>query len=389
MQSKQLLRTVLPVMFGYFIMAFVDVLGIATNYVKADFQFSDTVSSLLSVACFVWFLLLSVPTGILLNRFGRKNMVIVSFAVTFVALLLPVISYSFPMVLSAFALIGIGNTILQVSMNPLVKDVVSGDRLTGTLTLGQFVKAVSSFLAPIIASAFAGTVFGWKWIFPIFAVVSLIAAVWLFLAPIRQETVAPAADLSFGAAFSLLKDKYIRLFFIGILVLVGADVGMGISLPKVLNERFGWVESKATLGNSLYFLARTVSAFCGGILLMKLREDKFYVVSIFVALAGLAGIVFSHSYVLMVISVVLFGFGYANLFSILFSLSLKHMPLKSNEVSALLVTGIAGGGLVAPVLGIVTDILHTQTAAFAALLLIWVYMFLIIKPVSRISGGGR
>ena len=269
------------------------------------------------------------------------------------------------------------------------KDVVSGDRLTGTLTLGQFVKAVSSFLAPIIASAFAGTVFGWKWIFPIFAVVSLIAAVWLFLAPIRQEEVAPVADLSFGAAFSLLKDKYIRLFFIGILVLVGADVGMGISLPKVLNERFGWVESKATLGNSLYFLARTVSAFCGGILLMKLREDKFYVVSLFVALAGLAGIVFSHSYVLMVISVVLFGFGYANLFSILFSLSLKHMPLKSNEVSALLVTGIAGGGLVAPVLGIVTDILHTQTAAFAALLLIWVYMFLIIKPVSRISDGGR
>lgn len=388
MQSKQVLRTVLPVMFGYFIMAFVDVVGIATNYVKADFKFSDTVSSLISVACFVWFLLLSIPTGIMLNRFGRKNMVLVSFVVTFVALLLPVISYSFPMVLAAFALIGIGNTILQVSMNPLVKDVVVGEKLTGTLTLGQFVKAVSSFLAPIIASAFAGTAFGWKWIFPIYAVVSLIAAVWLFLAPIRQEKVV-ASDLSFGAAFSLLKDKYIRLFFIGILVLVGADVGMGISLPKILNERFGLIESKATLGNSLYFFARTVSAFCGGILLMKIKEDRFYLISIFVALAGLAGIIFAHSYPLMIISVLLFGLGYANLFSILFSLSLKHMPEKTNEVSALLVTGIAGGGLVAPILGVVTDLLHTQTAAIAALLLIWLFMFLIVRPVSEVSGEGR
>lgn len=372
-------------MSGYFIMAFVDVVGIATNYVKADFQFSDTISSLLSVACFIWFLLLSIPTGMLLNRFGRKNMVIVSFIVTFIAFAIPLISYTFPMILLAFALIGIGNTIIQVAMNPLVKDVVSGDKLTGTMTLGYFVKAASSFLAPIIASAFAGTAFGWKWIFPIYSAVSLIAALWLFLAPIRQEKTESAGP-SFKASFALLKDKYILLFFIGIIVLVGADVGMGISLPKILKERFALPEARATLGNSLYFFARTVSSLGVGILLMKMKEHKFYGISALVALAGLIGIIFAQSYTMMIISVILFGLGYANLFSILFSLALKHKPEFTNEVSAILVTGIAGGAVVSPILGIVTDAAGgQQTAAFVALCAIWLYMILILKPVRKIS----
>ena len=385
MQSKQLFRTILPVMFGYFIMAFVDVVGIATNYVKADFQFSDTVSSLLSVACFIWFLLLSIPTGMLLNRFGRKNMVIVSFIVTFIAFAIPLISYTFPMILLAFALIGIGNTIIQVAMNPLVKDVVSGDKLTGTMTLGYFVKAASSFLAPIIASAFAGTAFGWKWIFPIYSIVSLIAAAWLFFAPIKQEKTDLRAP-SFKDSFSLLKDKTILLFFIGIIVLVGADVGMGISLPKILKERFDLPESKATLGNSLYFLARTISSLGVGILLMKMKEHKFYGISSVVALVGLIGIIFATNYTVMAISVVLFGLGYANLFSIIFSLALKHKPDFTNEVSAILVTGIAGGAVVSPILGIVTDAFGgRQTAAFVALLVIWLYTLCILKPVREIS----
>lgn len=385
MQSKQLFRTILPVMFGYFIMAFVDVVGIATNYVKADFQFSDTISSLLSVACFIWFLLLSIPTGMLLNRFGRKNMVIVSFIVTFISFAIPLISYTFPMILLAFALIGIGNTIIQVAMNPLVKEVVSGDKLTGTMTLGYFVKAASSFLAPIIASAFAGTAFGWKWIFPIYSIVSLIAAAWLFSAPIKEEKIDLKSP-SFKESFALLKDRYILLFFIGIIVLVGADVGMGISLPKILKERFDLPESKATLGNSLYFLARTVSTLGVGILLMRMKEHKFYGVSVVVALVGLAGIIFATNYTVMAISVILFGLGYANLFSILFGLALKHKPEYTNEVSAILVTGIAGGAVVSPILGIVTDAFGgRQVAAFVALLIIWLYMACILKPVRTIS----
>ena len=287
MNKEISLRKILPVMFGFFIMGFVDIVGVSTSYVKNDFAgMNDTMVNLISLSCFLWFFLLSIPTGMLMNRIGRKKTVLLSFALHVAAMIVPLIAYDFTAVLIAFALIGIGNTLLQVSLNPLVTNVIAGDKLTGTLTLGQFVKAVSSFLGPIIAAAVTGSFLGWKMIFPIYAAISLLALVWLWLTPIAEQKVA-SADISIGHTFSLLKDKYIVAFFIGILVLVGVDVGMGITFPKLLMERCNLPLTDAGMGNSVYFLARTVGAFLGGILLMKLPERKFFTASVFVAMAGL------------------------------------------------------------------------------------------------------
>ena len=118
-------------MFGFFIMGFVDIVGIATSYVKSDFAgLSDSVVNMISLSCFLWFLVLSIPTGMLMNRIGRKNTVLLSFAVHVLAMCMPLIAYDFASVLIAFGLIGIGNTLLQVSMNPLVMEVVTKDKLT-------------------------------------------------------------------------------------------------------------------------------------------------------------------------------------------------------------------------------------------------------------------
>lgn len=384
--KKYLLNTVLPVMSGFFIMGFVDLVGISTNYVKTDLGMSDSLVSLISVSCFIWFLLLSIPTGFLMNRFGRKNVVLGSFIMSMAAMLIPVIiGESFAGYLVAFSFLGIGNTMLQVGMNPLVSEVVKSDKLTGTLNLGQFIKAICSFIAPIIAAACAGSVFGWKLLFPIYACVTLVATLWLWLSPVRSEPVKDAAKVSFARTFSLLKDKTILLFFIGILVLVGADVGMGVTFPKLLMERCGLDAAGAGLGNSAYFLARTVGAFCGGIILMKINEKNFYLVSVLVVILGLCGMLFAASKTLAIISVVVFGLGYSNLFGIIFSLALKHCPERANEVSSLLVTGIAGGALITPILGICTDAFGTQTAAVAALLIIWMYMAAIFGTVRKAS----
>ena len=258
MNKEISLRKILPVMFGFFIMGFVDIVGVSTSYVKNDFAgMNDTMVNLISLSCFLWFFLLSIPTGMLMNRIGRKKTVLLSFALHVAAMIVPLAAYDFTAVLIAFALIGIGNTLLQVSLNPLVTNVIAGDKLTGTLTLGQFVKAVSSFLGPIIAAAVTGSFLGWKMIFPIYAAISLLALVWLWLTPIAEQKVA-SADISIGHTFSLLKDKYIVAFFIGILVLVGVDVGMGITFPKLLMERCNLPLTDAGMGNSVYFFARTV-----------------------------------------------------------------------------------------------------------------------------------
>lgn len=372
-------------MFGFFIMGFVDIVGIATNYVKADFAgMDDKVASLISLSCFLWFLILSIPTGMLMNRIGRKKTVLLSFAVTAVAMLIPILKYDFVCILVAFAMLGVGNTILQVALNPLVSSVVSSDKLTGTLTLGQFTKAVSSFLGPILAAMFAGSAFGWKAVFPTYSIITFLAMVWLALSPI-QEQMVERSEISFGRTFSLLKDKYIVLFFVGILVLVGVDVGMGITFPKLLQERCSLPLEKAGLGNSVYFLARTVGAFLGGLILMKYPAGKFFTASSLVALAALVGLIFSNNLVTVLVFVALFGLGYANLFSIIFSISMLKVPQKTNEVSALLIVGVCGGAIIPPVLGVVTDSFGTQGAALVALTLAWLFMVVLIPFINKVK----
>ena len=372
-------------MFGFFIMGFVDIVGIATNYVKADFAgMDDKVASLISLSCFLWFLILSIPIGMLMNRIGRKKTVLLSFAVTAVAMLIPILKYDFVCILVAFAMLGVGNTILQVALNPLVSSVVSSDKLTGTLTLGQFTKAVSSFLGPILAAMFAGSAFGWKAVFPTYSIITFLAMVWLALSPI-QEQMVERSEISFGRTFSLLKDKYIVLFFVGILVLVGVDVGMGITFPKLLQERCSLPLEKAGLGNSVYFFARTVGAFLGGLILMKYPAGKFFTASSLVALAALVGLIFSKNLVTVLVFVALFGLGYANLFSIIFSISMLKVPQKTNEVSALLIVGVCGGAIIPPVLGVVTDSFGTQGAALVALTLAWLFMVVLIPFINKVK----
>lgn len=381
--KKNYFTTVLPVLFGFFIMAFADLVGISTSYIEQEFAIPATMSSLISVACFIWFLFLSVPTGFIMNRIGRKNMVLSSFAVTLAGLLLPLAGSSFPLMVVAFALLGIGNTIIQVAMNPLVSDVVSGEKLTGTITIGQALKAFCSVVSPFIAAAFAGSALGWKWIFPIYAIVTLISALWLFVSPIENNKAAVEGKNDFFGAFKILSDKYILMFFLGILILVGADVGMGITFPKVMKERFDFPVEKATTFNSIYYLSRALCAFVGGVLLMKIKENKFYNISIIVAMVGLLLMIFAKSQALVIASVILFGLGYANLFSIVFALAMKRLPEKANEVSALLVTGIAGGAIFPPVFGMVSK--ASQTGAVIALALLWVYVIVLAIPVAKVA----
>ncbi len=372
-------------MFGFFIMGFVDIIGISTNYVKNDFShLTDSMVNLISLSCFFWFLVLSVPAGMLMNKIGRKRTVLISFAFHVLAMCLPLVTYDFITILIMFGLIGMGNTLLQVSLNPLVADVVSSDKLTGTLTLGQFVKAVSSFIGPILAASVIGSTLGWRMVFPIYVVLSGLAFIWLSLTPIEDKRSGNSV-ISISSTFGLFKDRYILAFFIGILVLVGVDVGMNVTFPKLLMEKVGLSVEDAGLGNSIYFLSRTVGAFLGGILLMKSSELKFFTYSVWIALVGLFLLCISTNVWVTLTCVAIFGLGYANLFSIIFSLALKRIPDKTNEISALLIVGVSGGAILPPILGVVTDIFKDQVAAIVLIAVIWCYLLWLIGIVRKTS----
>lgn len=354
MKNETSFSKLLPVLFGFFIMGFVDVVGIATNYVKQDFALSDTLANLLPMMVFLWFAVFSVPTGLLMNSIGRKKTVVLSMAITFVAMLVPLIAYKFEVVLVAFALLGIGNTILQVSLNPLLSNVVRGDRLTSSLTWGQFIKAIASFLGPVIAGFAAASLGNWKMLFPIFAAITLLSTLWLFFTQIDEKPVEGKTS-SFAACFGLLADKTILMFFLGILFVVGIDVGLNITIPKFLMERCNILLDQAGLGTSLYFIARTTGTFVGAILLIKFSGRIFLIISMITAIAGMLLMLSMSNLWAILVLIFILGFAVANVFSIIFSAALQKMPERANEISGLMIMGVAGGAVIPPLMGVVSD----------------------------------
>jgi len=373
MKKESSVSKLLPVLFGFFVMGFVDVVGIATNYVKKDFVLTDTIANLLPMMVFLWFLVFSVPTGLLMNKIGRRKTVILSGAITFLAMLVPFLTYNFPVILLAFALLGIGNTILQVSLNPLLTNVISGERLTSGLTMGQFIKAIASFLGPIIAAWAAAKLGSWKLIFPIFAAVTLLSTLWLLFTPIEEETVSGKTS-SFKECFALLKDKTILLFFLGILFVVGVDVGLNTTIPKILQESCHLPLEEAGFGTSLYFVARTLGAFLGAFILAKVSSRGFYIVSMVVAIAAMATMFFVNDLNTIRVLIFILGFSVANVFPIIFSAALKHKPDYFNEISGLMIMGISGGALITPVIGVASDIMKSQLGGLIVLLVSLLYL---------------
>ena len=378
---------ILPIMFGFFIMGFVDIIGMTVNYVSSDFEsLSGAMVSLLTSSCFVWFLILSVPTGLLMNRIGRKNTVLLSFLVQILAFSLIIVDYAFATVVVAFSLVGIGNTMLQVALNPLVTNVISPEKQTGVISIGQLAKALCSFTGPLLVSLFVGTSYGWKYIFPLYAAISLLGFVWLALTPVQREKPEDSGS-SFAATFGLFRDKMILAFFVAILVLVGVDVGMNVTFPKYLQDTCGMDLDSAALCNSVYFLSRTIGALIGGVLLLRIAEERFYIVSVLLALAGLMMLVLVREKVLALIGVSVFGLGYSNLFAIVVSMAMKRKPERSNEISSLMIMGCAGGGILPPLIGIITDAAGNQWSAILVLAVVWIYMFTLTGKIKKINSN--
>ncbi len=372
MQSQINLKQVSPVLFGFFIMGLVDLVGISTNYVKQDFALSDTLANMLPMTLFLWFAILSVPTGMMMNKLGRKRTVVISMVISLLAMLLPLVRYNFPMILVAFGLLGIGNTIIQVSLNPLLTNVVRGDRLTSSLTLGQFIKAIASFLGPVIAGVAAGSFGNWKLVFLFFAVITLISGLWLLLTPIPEKPVSQKSS-TFAKSFGLLKDKTILMLFLGIVFVVGVDVGLNTTIPKFLMERCSIPLEQAGLGTSLYFIAKTVGTFIGAILLVKFSGRKFFIWSMIVAIPALMVMLLIGNLWSILAMVFIIGFAVANVFSIIFSAALKTHPEHANEISGLMIMGVAGGAVIPLIMGITSDLLG-QTGGMSILLVAMAYL---------------
>ena len=353
-RTKKGWTPVIAVFFGFFIMGFVDVVGIATNYVKIDFNLSNSLANTLPMIVFLWFALFSIPAGILMGKVGRKKTVLISLSITTFAMVIPFIIYSFAWVLVAFALLGISNTILQVSLNPLVASMFNNDKTASVLTTGQFIKSVSSLLGPIIVGFTALYFANWRFTFLIFAIISLLSVLLLSFSKI-DETGYTNRQSSFRSVISLLKNRYILYSFLGIVLIVGLDVGINTSAPQLLMSRADLEISRAGLGSSVYFIAKTIGTFLGAFLLLKTKPLRFLRVSLIIAMLSFIPLIFGSNLWVILTAIFVIGLSCANVFSILFSLALNRVTDRSNEISALMIMGVSGGAIILPLQGIVND----------------------------------
>ncbi len=363
----------IPVLATFFVMGFCDVVGIATSYLKQDFALSESLAGFIPSMVFIWFLFLSVPAAILMNRIGRKAMVQVSNAVTFVGMLIPFFSYTFASAMVAFILLGIGNTLLQVSLNPLLTNVVKGERLTSCLTGGQVVKAVSSFCAPFLALAATAAFGNWKYLFTIYAAITLLSFLLLEVTEIPKEAGNGKAT-SLKEAFGLLGDKTVLLFFLGIFFIVGVDVGTNTVSAKLLIERCGMDVEKASLGASVYFICRTIGAFLGTFLLARMDDIKYLKINLFLAVVAMTFLFFVRPAWAILAGIGGIGFFCSSVFSVLFSQALKARPEKANEISGFMITGVCGGAVIPPLMGLATEWVGNQRGSLLVITLCLAYL---------------
>lgn len=356
--GKSSLLQIIPVMLCFFAMGFVDLVGTASNYVQKDLGLTDSQANLFPSLVFFWFLIFSVPTGMLMNKIGRKKTVLISLAVTAVSLIIPITGEGYMTMLVAFSLLGIGNAIMQTSLNPLVTNLISGDKLASTLTFGQFVKAIASFLAPILAAWGATTYLhtfglGWKVLFIIYAAVSFLSISVLGATPIEEERADKASGIR--ECLRLLNRPFILLCFLGIMCHVGIDVGTNTTAPKILMERLSLPLEEAGFATGLYFIFRTAGCFLGAFILRKVSAKWFFGISVAMMLLAMGLLLVCNTLTPIYIGIAMIGFGNSNVFSVIFAQALTNAPDEKNEVSGLMIMGLFGGTVFPLAMGYAAD----------------------------------
>ncbi len=371
-ENKMNFKVIFPVLLCYIVMGFVDIVGVSTGFAKRDFDLSPETAQLLPSMVFIWFFFLSIPVGIFQHNMGKRKVLLFGILFTAMGMVLPFLHYSFEVLLACFVLLGIGNTIIQVSSNPLLQDVVTKNRFSSFMSLSQFIKAISSLLGPLIATFAVANYGDWKFVFLVYGVTSVFAGLWLMITPIEESSSEVKA--TFGSSLRLLKNPFIASMVLAIFLIVGLDVGINTNIQNLLTQLFGISLEKASLGISVYFTALMITRFFGAILFSKIDNLKFLCWSSVITVLLLVGLIFSTSSMMAYVMIFLIGLSSGNLFPLVFSLTVNKMPERSNEISGLMIMAVVGGAIIPPVMGLVNKAFGVQLS-FIVLVIAALYVF--------------
>ena len=348
-------------------MGFGDAVGPLVSLAKDTFGLSNAMAQLLPLTGFLMFGLFSVPVGILQDKKGKLLVLLSGLTLALLGSGLPVAGglNHYIILIIAVALLGAGATFLQVSGNPIMRDVSAEGKYSRNLSFGQFIKAIGTLSTaglPLLAANYFNT--GWTIIFPIYTVAILFTIIIVASARVREEKTVITEAATFRSCFSLLKNGYVVMMVLGIFLYVGAEICMSSGLPLYFKEQFGIdIQKTGLAGTGLFFLAIMTGRLLGGIILTWMKAKIFLIISVFISIAGIAGL-FTGSQVTGFVCAFIMGIGFANIFPLIFSITVDKMPDRANELSGLMVTAILGGAILPPLMGLIAD----QTSVLAGFL---------------------
>jgi FHS family L-fucose permease-like MFS transporter len=349
-----------PIFLAFLVMGFGDVSGPLTSQLQNDFTLNNFEAGLVTFMAFIMFGLLSIPMGLYQDRKGRKHVLMLGLLAALIGMILPILGgyRSFPLILGGLLFMGTGATLLQVAGNPIMRDVSPEGKYSRNLSYGQFVKAIGSLsgsLVPILAARYWGL--DWKILFPIYGAVILVVVVYLFFTKIEEQSLDKEKPATVKSCFGLLGNPFVLLMVIGIFLYVGAEVSMSAKLPNYLADKFDFdIKEKGLIGTMFFFISLTTGRFLGGVVLNWLSPKKFLIATALVSLAGIAGLYFSPGHITGISVIFIIGLGFANIFPLIFSITVDTMPERSNEISGLMITAILGAAIVPILFGGVADL---------------------------------
>lgn len=395
MENKK--NGVYPIFLAFLCMGFGDVVGPMVSLAKESFGLSNFMAQLLPFSGFLMFGILSVPMGVFQARRGKKVALMLGLAIACIGLVLPILGgmyggeidfqsgggFKYYLVLLSVFLLGAGATVMQVSGNPIMRDVSAEGRFASNLSLAQSIKAIGSSLGFLLPPFFVWA-FGWNWtvLFPIYALVVLVTCLWTRSTKIQEEESKTDA-VSLSSCLALLKNGYVLLMVLGIFLYVGAECCMNSGVPLLLSEAFSFDAQKEGLliSWSLFFLPVLVGRFAGAAILRKMSANRFLLITVLLSLVGVL-LVFTGHIVSTMAGVILVGLGFANIFPLIFSIAVDKMPQYANELSGLMITAIFGGAVVPLCWGYVADAFSTL-AAFVVPLVCLIYILLVGLKVQK------
>ncbi len=360
----------IPIFFVFLCMGFGDVVGPLVSLSKDSFHLSNFMAQLLPLFGMIMFGILSVPMGLVQDKKGKSFVLTLGLILALVGLVIPILNgmygpkvdfevasvSKFYVLLVSILMLGAGATTLQVAGNPIMRDVSPEGKYSSNLSLAQSIKAIGSSLGFLVPPAVA-VAFGLDWsiLFPLFAVLIIISLIWFRSSRIeekKQENAHPATLASCLRLFA--SNGYVMLMVLGIFFYVGAEVSMSSGVPLLMKEKYG-IESFGLLVSwMLFFLPIFLGRAVGSAILRVIKPSIFLFFTVIISLAGIV-LLFIGGQVLAFAGIIMVGLGFANIFPLIFSITVDQLPERTNELSGLMITAIVGGALIPPVMGKVAD----------------------------------